>query len=301
MKILINDGMSKDGIEILRNAGHLVEDNNIPQEELPAKIADYDVLVVRSATKVNRDVIDGGRKLKVVVRGGVGMDNIDVGYAKEKGVKVMNTPAASSASVAELTLAHMFALTRFIVSANLSMREGKWEKKAYTKGIELGGKTLGILGLGRIGTELAKRALALGMKVIAYDPIVTTTPLNVMLLSMDEVLSRADFLSLHIPLEKGGKPVIGAAEIVKMKDGAYLLNCARGGTVDEKALLDALNSGKLAGAGLDVFIGEPNINQELAKHPKVSVTPHIGASTVEAQKRIGAEVAKLLIDYAKGL
>jgi len=301
MKILVNDGMSKDGIEMLRNAGHLVEDNNIPQEELPAKIADYDVLVVRSATKVNRDVIDGGRKLKVVVRGGVGVDNIDVGYAKEKGVKVMNTPAASSASVAELTLAHMFALTRFIVSANLSMREGKWEKKTYAKGIELGGKTLGILGLGRIGTELAKRALALGMKVIAYDPIVTTTPLNVMLLSMDEVLSRADFLSLHIPLEKGGKPVIGAAEIVKMKDGAYIINCARGGTVDEKALLDALNSGKLAGAGLDVFIGEPNINQELVKHPKVSVTPHIGASTVEAQKRIGAEVAKLLIDYAKGL
>jgi len=300
MKILVNDGMSKDGIESLRNAGHLVEDTNIPQEELPAKIGDYDVLVVRSATKVNRDVIDGGRKLKVIVRGGVGVDNIDVAYATEKGIRVMNTPAASSASVAELALAHMFALCRFIPTANLSMREGKWEKKAYAKGIELGGKILGILGLGRIGTELAKRALALGMKVVAYDPIVATTTLNVMLLSMDEVLARADFLSLHMPLEKGGKPVIGAAEIAKMKDGAHIINCARGGVVDEKALLDALNAGKLGGAGVDVFSSEPNFNQELAKHPRVSVTPHIGASTVEAQKRIGVEVAKLLIDYAKG-
>ena len=300
MRILINDGMSADGIETLRNAGHYVEDNKIPQEELPARIGEYDVIVVRSATKVNRDVIDGGKKLKVIVRGGVGVDNIEVAYAESKGIKVMNTPAASSASVAELTLAHMLALSRFLMASNLTMREGKWEKSTYSKGVELSGKTLGILGLGRIGSELAKRALALGMKVVAYDPIVTTSPLNVMLTSKDDVLARSDYLSLHMPLEKSGKPVIAAAEIAKMKDNSYLINCARGGVVDEKALLDALTSGKLAGAGLDVFVGEPNPSPEVVKHPKVSVSPHIGAMTAEAQKRIGAEVARLLIEYSKG-
>ena len=300
MRILINDGMSADGIESLRNAGHYVEDNKIPQEELPARIGDFDVIVVRSATKVNRDVIDGGKKLKVIVRGGVGVDNIEVAYAESKGIKVMNTPAASSASVAELTLAHMLALSRFLMASNLTMREGKWEKSTYSKGVELSGKTLGILGLGRIGSELAKRALALGMKVVAYDPIVTTSPLNVMLTSKDDVLARSDYLSLHMPLEKSGKPVIAAAEIAKMKDNSYLINCARGGVVDEKALLDALTSGKLAGAGLDVFVGEPNPSPEVVKHPKVSVSPHIGAMTAEAQKRIGAEVARLLIEYSKG-
>ncbi len=296
MKILVNDGISAEGAELLRQAGHEVVDTKVPQEELPARIGGYDAIVVRSATKVRRDVIDAGLpRLKAIVRGGVGVDNIDVKYAEEKGIKVMNTPAASSDSVAELALAHMFALSRFLVAANLSLREGKWEKKRF-KGVELAGKTLGILGLGRIGKSLAKKAQALGMKVVAHDPYVTSTDVGVDLLTKDEVLARADYLSLHIPALPEG-PAVGAAEIAKMKDGAFLINCARGGVVDEGALIDALDAGKLAGAGVDVFVGEPNPDPKLATHPKVSVTPHIGASTTEAQSRIGVEVANLLIGF----
>ena len=298
MKILVNDGMTEAGMELLRQAGHEVFDMTIPQGELPGRIAEFNAIVVRSATKVRRDVIDAGiPNLKAVVRGGVGVDNIDVAYAESKGVKVMNTPAASSASVAELALGHMFALSRFIVAANLTMRKTEWNKKQY-KGVELAGKTLGILGIGRIGQALAKMALALEMTVIAHDPYVDSVGLDVELMSKDEVLSKADYLSLHIPADPKG-PVIGTAELAKMKDGAFLINCARGGTVDESALLDALNSGKLSGAGVDVFVGEPNPNADLVNHPKVSVTPHIGASTKEAQARIGLEVANLLIGFFK--
>ncbi|MBM3327573.1 MAG: 3-phosphoglycerate dehydrogenase [Calditrichaeota bacterium] len=298
MRILINDGLSAEGIAMLRNAGFTVDDIKIPQEELPAKIAPYDCIVVRSASKVTKEVIDAGKDLKVIVRGGVGVDNIDVKHAESKGIKVMNTPTASSASVAELALAHMFALSRSFVDANLTMRAGQWEKKKYAKGLELGGKTLGILGIGRIGKELAKRALALGMKVIAYDPLVKNIDLDVKLVSKEEVLKDSDFISLHIPKQPEGY-AIGKEEIAQMKNGAYLINCARGGTVCEGALLEALNSGKLAGAGIDVFEKEPTDNLELVKHPKVSVTPHIGASTVEAQDRVGAEVAKLLKEFFK--
>jgi len=298
MKILINDGLSKGGIAALKAAGFDVDENKIPQEELPAKIAPFDVIVVRSASKVKADVIDGGKNLKVVVRGGVGVDNIDVKYAESKGVKVMNTPTASSASVAELALAHMFALARFIPDANMTMRDGLWEKKKYAKGIELGGKTLGILGIGRIGKELAKRAMALGMKVIAHDPFVKTIDLPIALVSKEELLKKSDFVSLHMPKSPDGY-VLGASEFAMMKDGAYLVNCARGGVVDEKALLDALNANKLNGAGIDVFEQEPTTNLDLVKHPKVSVTPHIGANTEEAQERIGAEVASLLIAHFK--
>lgn len=298
MKILINDGLSAEGIENLRKANHEVHDLKIPQEELPARVGEFDAIVVRSASKVNAAVIDGGKNLKAIVRGGVGVDNIDVKYAESKGVRVFNTPTASSASVAELALAHIFALARFIPDANITMREGLWEKKKYAKGIEVGGKTLGILGIGRIGKELAKRALALGMKVVAYDPFVSTVDLPVKLMSKDELLAEADFISLHMPKDPSGY-VIGEAEIAKMKNGAYLINCARGGVMDEKAVLTALNSGKLAGAGIDVFEQEPTTNLELVKHPKVSVTPHIGANTVEAQERVGAEVAKVLIEFFK--
>ncbi|MFH0765121.1 MAG: D-2-hydroxyacid dehydrogenase [Calditrichota bacterium] len=298
MRILINDGMSAAGIQALRDAGHEVNEKKIPQEELPVKIGEYDALVVRSATKVRPDVIDGGRpRLKAVVRGGVGVDNIDVKYAEAKGVKVMNTPAASSDSVAELALAHMFALSRHIAAANLSMREGKWEKKAY-EGMELAGKTLGVLGIGRIGKALARKALALGMKVIAYDPFVTSIDLPVQLTTKDEVLAKSDYVSLHMPAVKEGF-VIGAVELAKMKKSAYLINCARGGVMDEEAVIAALDAGTIAGAGVDVFIGEPNPNPKLVKHPKVSVTPHIGASTFEAQDRIGGEVANLLIEFFK--
>ncbi len=297
MRILINDGLSAEGISLLRDAGFQVDDTKIPQEELPAKIAPYDGIVVRSASKVTAAVIDGGTNLKVIVRGGVGVDNIDVKYAESKGVKVLNTPAASSASVAELALAHMFALARFIPDANATMKTGAWEKKKYAKGMELGGKTLGILGIGRIGQELAKRALALGMKVVAHDPYVHQTNLPVPLLSKDEVLAQADFLSLHMPKAPDGY-VIGTTELSRMKPTAYIINCARGGTVDEAALLEALNTDKIAGAGVDVFEQEPTTNLDLVKHPKVSCTPHIGASTEEAQDRVGAEVAKLLKEFA---
>ncbi|MDP8240076.1 MAG: D-2-hydroxyacid dehydrogenase [Candidatus Hatepunaea meridiana] len=298
MKILVNDGMSAAGADMLREAGHTLQTDKIPQEELPSRIAEFDAIVVRSATKVRKDVIDAGiPNLKAIVRGGVGVDNIDVKYAEEKGIKVMNTPAASSDSVAELALAHMFALSRHLIPANLTMRNKEWNKKQY-KGVELAGKTLGILGIGRIGQALARKALALGMKVIAYDPYVDSIDLDLKLLGKKEVLAQADYLSLHIPVDPDGY-VLSTDEFAKMKDGSYLINCSRGGTVDEDALMEALNSGKLAGAGVDVFVGEPNPKAELAKHPKISVTPHIGGSTVEAQDRIGLEVASQLIDFLK--
>lgn len=298
MRILVNDGMSAAGQKMLEDAGHEVITAKIAQEELPGRMGEFDALVVRSATKVTKAVIDGGiPRFRAVVRGGVGIDNIDHVYAAEKGVKVMNTPAASSPSVAELALAHMFAISRFIVPANLTLRNGEWNKKQY-KGVELGGKTLGVLGIGRIGQSLAQKAMGLGMKVIAYDPFIKSLDMDVELLSMDEVLAKADYISLHMPAQPDG-PAIGAAQFAKMKNGSYLINCARGGVVDEAALLDALDSGKLAGAGVDVFVGEPSPNEKVLNHPKISVTPHIGASTNEAQDRIGIEVATLLIDFFK--
>ncbi len=298
MRILVNDGMSAEGMEMLRQAGHEVVDTTIPQDELDGKIAEFDAIVIRSATKMREVTIDAGiPRLKGIVRGGVGIDNIDHEYARSKGVKVMNTPAASSPSVAELAIGHMFAVSRFIVAANVTMRNGEWNKKQY-KGVELAGKTLGILGIGRIGQSLASKAMALGMKIIAYDPFIDSVDMDVTMMSKDEVLAQADYLSLHMPASPDG-PVIGAGEFAKMKDGSFLINCARGGVVDEAAMLAALDSGKLAGAGVDVFVGEPNPNQDIANHPKVSVTPHIGASTKEAQARIGQSVAEQLIELFK--
>jgi D-3-phosphoglycerate dehydrogenase len=243
-------------------------------------------------------VIDAGRNLKVIARGGVGLDNIDVAYAREKGIPVVNTPGASSVSVAELAIAHMFAVCRFVNLSNVEMRAGKWPKKEYSKGIELTGKTLGLIGFGNIGKEVAKRAIGLGMSVVAYDPIVTSTDLPVKLVPRDEVLAKADFISLHIPFNKAEGPSITAAEFAKMKDGVILINCARGGVVREADLLDALNSNKVAAAGVDVFESEPPTEAQAAliAHPRVSVTPHIGASTVEAQDRVGAEIANRVND-----
>ncbi len=298
MRILVNDGMSAEGMDMLRAAGHEVVDTTIPQAELDGKIAEFDAIVIRSATTMRKATIDAGiPRLKAIVRGGVGIDNIDHDYARSKGVKVMNTPAASSPSVAELAIAHMFAISRFIVAANVTMRNGEWNKKQY-KGVELAGKTLGILGIGRIGQSLASKAIALGMKVIAFDPFIDSVDMDVIMMSRDEVLAQADYLSLHIPASPDG-PVIGAAELAMMKDGSFLINCARGGVVDEDAMLAALDSGKLAGAGVDVFVGEPNPNSAIINHPKVSVTPHIGASTKEAQARIGQSVADQLIELFK--
>jgi len=296
MRILVNDGMSDTGIQKLIDAGFEVITKNIPPQELPAKIGEFDALVVRSATKVRQGVIDGGiPRLKAVVRGGVGIDNIDHEYAESKGVKVMNTPAASSPSVAELALAHMFALSRFIVPANITMRQGEWNKKQY-KGTELAGKTLGVLGIGRIGHALAEKALGLGMKVIAFDPYIKSVEINVKLTSKETVLKEADYISLHMPAQKD-KAVLGSAEFAQMKAGVYIINCARSGVIDETALLEALDSGQVAGAGIDVFVGEPSPDKRLTSHQQVSVTPHIGASTVEAQDRIGLEVADKLIGF----
>jgi len=283
--------------------GHEVIEQFYEPAELKEKVKKFDILIVRSATKVKKEIIDSAletENLKMIIRGGVGMDNIDVSYAEAKGIKVRNTPKASSQAVAELALGHMFTLARFIGIANITMREGKWEKKYY-EGIELSGKALGIIGLGRIGQELAKKAYALGMKIIYTDVLGPNKVCsNYTFVSLDRLLADADFISLHIPGNTDESPLIGETEFAKMKDGVYIINCARGNVIDEDALLNALNSGKLSGAGLDVFSEEPSKNLKLINHEKVSVTPHIGASTKEAQKRIGQEIISIIKENFQG-
>lgn len=300
MKVLICDKVSKGAIEKMRNAGIEVDDKaGITPEELLSVVENYDCIVVRSATKVKRDVIEKAKNLKLIVRGGVGVDNIDVQAAKEKGIEVMNTPKASTESVAELAVGFLFALARKISQADISMKGGKWEKKAF-EGLEIGGKTLGIIGIGRIGQSVAKKANALGMKVIAWDLYIKDAPLPfIKMVSKEELLKEADFISLHIPFEKDKGPTLGEKEFEIMKDGAFIVNVARGGTVDEKALLNSLNSGKVQGAAIDVFEKEPTDNMELVKHPNTICTPHIGASTKEGQGRVGDEVAEIIINYSR--
>lgn len=296
-KILVNDGIAPIGEKILRDAGHELEMTKVPQDNLAAELGKYDAILVRSATKVRTEHIDAAPSLKLIGRGGVGLDNIDVDHAKSKGIEVANTPGASSDSVAELALAHMFALSRFIVASNLTMRNGEWNKKQY-KGRELAGSTIGIVGFGRIGQALARKAAAFGMKVIGYDIVDVDTDFE-FTKDLNKVLADADYVSIHIP-KIGDKPVVDASFFAKMKDGAYLINAARGGVMDEDALIDALDSGKLAGAGVDVFAVEPATNEALINHPKVSVTPHIGASTVQAQDRVGEELANKVVAFFKG-
>jgi D-3-phosphoglycerate dehydrogenase / 2-oxoglutarate reductase len=300
IRVLLNDGLDKKAIESLNIKGFQADNIHIADEELGQALKDYDVLVVRSATKVRENIIrkaKDGQRLKLIIRGGVGVDNIDVKVAKELGIDVKNTPSASSASVAELAIGHMFAVSRFIAASNVTMREGKWEKKKY-KGIELSGKTLGLIGAGRIAKEVAVRAKALGMKVIYTSRSGEKESFKEFkYYPLEELLKTSDFVSLHIPFDKSSGALIGEKEINFMKDGSYLINCARGGVVDEEALLNALNSGKLAGAGIDVYVNEPTNNFDLIKHPNVSVTPHIGASTKEAQERIGEEVVSILEEY----
>ena len=295
-KIMICDKMDQGAIdEIQKRWGADVMIGQSP-EELAKNIGPFEAIIVRSATKVRKPAIDAAKNLRVIIRGGVGIDNIDHEYARSKGIDVRNTPNASSAGVAEIALAHMFALARNLHKSNVTMRRGEWLKKQYT-GIELAGKTLGIIGIGRIGQVLAKKANALGMTVIAFDKFVEKSPLDfVEMKSMDKLLSASDFVSLHIPKSDEGY-VIGAPELAKMKDGAYLINAARGGVVDEGALLDALNSGKLAGAGIDVWEKEPTDNIDLVGNEKVSCTPHLGASSKESQKRVGTEVISVLAEY----
>ena len=316
MKVLANDGLDQSGIEKLQQEGFEVITDKVPQEELINYINENQIrtLLVRSATKVRKDIVDACPSLKIIGRGGVGMDNIDVEYAREKGIYVINTPAASSASVAELVFAHLFSGARFLTDANRKMPvEGDTNfaglKKAYTKGVELRGKTIGIIGFGRIGQEVAKIALGLGMNVVAADSFFEKANIKVEFFngqsvdfeiktqSKEEVLKQADFVTLHVPAQKDF--VIGEKEFELMKNGAVLVNCARGGVVDEVALLKALDSGKLAFAGLDVFINEPTPAKEVLYHAKISLTPHTGASTNEAQDRIGVSLAEQIISILK--
>jgi len=316
MKVLANDGISQSGIDALEKAGIEVITTKVAQEQLSNYINQHqiDVVLVRSATTVRKDVIDACPSIKIIGRGGVGMDNIDVDYAREKGIKVINTPAASSASVAELVFAHLFTGVRFLYDSNRNMPlegDGRFNelKKSYAKGLELRGKTLGIVGIGRIGQEVAKIALGLGMKVIACDKFIDTVSIEVSLyngesipvkidtIPLEEVLKNSDFISMHVPAQK--EYVIKKEEIRLMKDGAALINAARGGVIDEVALIEALDAGKLSFAGLDTFEDEPKPAIKVLMHPKVSLTPHIGAATLEAQDRIGTELAAQIINHFK--
>ena len=303
MRILVTDGMDKDALQTLKDNGHEVVEQFYAPEELGAALKEFDAVVVRSATKVRANHIDEakGGKLKLIIRGGVGVDNIDVKYAEAAGITVKNTPRASSQSVAELAMAHMFACARFVSIAGHTMREDKWEKKAYGKGIELQGKTLGIVGFGRIGQHLGVMAKAIGMTVIAFDifhiPGIEEQ-LGIPYVEMDELLAKSDFISVHAPAVDGGA-LINAERIAKMKDGVCIINTSRGTNVDEAALLAALESGKVRAAGLDVYADEPASNSALYSHPMVSCTPHIGAATVEAQKRIGAEIVDIITNFGK--
>ncbi|MDA8871304.1 D-2-hydroxyacid dehydrogenase [Flavobacteriaceae bacterium] len=308
MKILANDGISQSGIDALRNNGFEVITVNVAHEQLVEYINSNDIvgLLVRSATTARKELIDQCPGLKLIGRGGVGMDNIDVDYAKSKGLHVINTPAASSASVAELVFAHLYGGVRFLYDSNRNMPlEGetnfKGLKKAYANGVELRGKTLGVIGFGRIGQEVAKIGLGVGMKVIAADKFIEKATVTVSLFSgasvseeivtqeMDSVLAEADFISLHVPAQK--EYVIDKAAFAKMKKGSVLVNAARGGVIDEIALVEALESGQLSFAALDTFENEPKPEIKLLMHDKISLTPHIGAATLEAQDRIGEELA----------
>ena len=300
-KVLISDPLAAEAVATMRGAGLEVDERTeLSVEELKVEIGAYDAIVVRSATKLRKEIIDAGTGLKLIVRAGVGLDNVDVEYAKGKGIEVRNTPAASSNSVAELALGHILSLARHIGRGTASMKVGKWEKK-QCKGIEIDGKTLGIIGIGRIGQMLAVKASALGMRVISYDAYLTESPIPNIAprVDFDRLLAESDFISLHIPFDPAVGATIGEAEFAKMKDGVRIINCARGGVIDEGALVAAMGRGKVAGAALDVFESEP----PTADHPllgldAVSFTPHIGASTVEAQARVGSEAAKSVIEFA---
>ena len=297
MRILASDGMEKNAVAALRDQGHEVVEQFYAPEELAEQVKNFDVLVVRSATKVRTPIIDAALetgRLKLIIRGGVGIDNIDHEYAESKGIKVMNTPRASSNAVAELAMAHMLSCARFVSIAGHTMREGKWEKKIYN-GIEVHGKTLGIVGYGRIGQSLGRMAIAMGMEVVAYDvfhvPGIENEHMHYV--ELDELFAVSDFISLHVPSLEG-QPLVNAETIAKMKDGVIIVNTSRGTNIDEAALLEALNSGKVRAAGLDVWSSEPATENPLLSHPHVSCTPHIGAATAEAQGRIGAEIVDII-------
>jgi D-3-phosphoglycerate dehydrogenase len=317
VKILANDGIDANGKGMLEKAGFTVDTTKIAQGDLLAGLKNYDVVIVRSASKITKDIIEANKHLKVIARAGVGLDNVDVETAKRNGIRVINTPAASSISVAELVFAHLFGMVRNLPESNRAMpAQGKEKfndlKKKYSEGFELRDKTLGVIGFGRIGQEAARIAIGLGMNVLAFDPYVEKAEIyfyfhpmisgqrlkfEMETVSKEEVLRNSDFITMHVP--SGDKPAIGKGEIGMMKDGAYIINCARGGVVDEAALIEALDNGKIKYAGVDVFESEPPVNDAILKHSRTSLTPHIGASTAEAQNRIGIELAEKIIELCK--
>ncbi|MBN2280720.1 MAG: D-2-hydroxyacid dehydrogenase [Candidatus Marinimicrobia bacterium] len=292
MKVLLNDGLSQNGLEIFEKAGIKYDKNHYEGDELLEKIKHFDGILVRSATTVTKEIIDAGINLKAIARAGTGIDNIDHVYAASKGIPVLNTPGANSASVSELVFGHFFNLARYISESKRTMALGEWNKNQY-KGYELAGKTLGVVGFGRIGKITAGIGLALGMKVLAYDVMNINSDMNVKVVSKEQLLNESDFISIHVP--KLDKPFIGTEELKMMKKSAFLVNCSRGGVVDETALLEALNNGIIAGAGLDVWENEPHPNSVLVKHPKVSATCHIGANTYDALDRVGIEIAEKMV------
>jgi D-3-phosphoglycerate dehydrogenase len=300
MKLLVCDPTAPEAVAAMREAGIEVDvRDDITLEDLEAAIADYDAMVVRSRTKVREPLIDKAPNLKLIIRGGVGLDNIDVQYAQSKGIEVRNTPAASSNSVAELTIGYLLALVRQVPRVAASMKAGEWEKKAFSKGTELAGKTLGLVGCGRIGSLVAQKAAGLGMEVLFYRRTPTEVP-GATQVSLDELLARSDFISLHVPHTPETHYIIGAEAFAKMKDGVYIVNCGRGGTLDEAALYDAITSGKVAGAALDVFEDEKEERgRRLMELPQVIGSPHIGAGTGEAKARVGEEVAQIAVEFAK--
>ena len=299
MKVLICDATDPKALKLIAEAGiEVVNQPDITPEELLEIIPEYPCIVVRSRTKVTKEVLDAGTSLKSVVRAGVGLDNIDVAYAQEKGIKVLNTPSASTQSVAELTVAYLMALARNIPLMTASMKAGKWEKKSFL-GSEVSGKTLGLIGSGRIGSAVADRAIALGMTVVAFDPYVTELP-NITLMELDELLSKADYISLHVPHTDETHNILDEAAFAKVKPGVRIINCSRGGTIDEDALYQAIQDGKVAGAALDVFADEPLADSKLFSLDQVIGSPHIGAGTKEAKARVGEVAAQKVIETLKG-
>ncbi len=315
MRVHANDGINKDAATRLQEEGFTITTTNVPQDQLATYVNQegLDVLLVRSATKVRKDLIDACPGLKLIGRGGVGLDNIDTAHAKAKGIKVVNTPGSSSISVAELVMSHLTGLMRNLYAANRTMpTDGatrfKDLKKEYEKGTELRGKTLGIVGFGRIGKWTARYALGAGMKVVYTDNHATAESIElevggnpvrvgIKLVTLDELLTISDAISLHVPTQANGKAVLGAEELKRVKPGVYIVNTARGGSVDEDALLEALNDGRVKAAALDVFTNEPTPREDLLRHPRISLSPHIGAATAEAQGRVGDELCELIIAF----
>ncbi len=299
-KVLVCDSVAKDAIKIMEDAGFTVEvKTGLPEDEIVKIIGSYNAMIVRSATKVTPKIIEAATNLRVIARGGVGLDNVDCKAAGAKGITVVNTPSASTNTVAEIAIAMIFAAARYIPQADAALKAGRWEKKKF-EGTEVAGKTLGIIGAGRIGTSTAEKAMALGMRVVAFDPMIGLHPNPaIRMASFDDVLAQADYLSLHVPYDKSKGALLGSAEFAKVKKGMVLINASRGKVVSETALMEAIRNGTVSQAAIDVWEQEPTENKELAQMEQVIALPHLGASTKEGQQRVGIEVALKVVELLK--